>query len=378
MDQPALLILGGYGNTGYPLARLLMQESQVSLVLAGRSLEKAQAAANELNQVFPGERVSALRLDAANQAEMVNVFKGMTMVVVASSTSLYTRQVAEAALQAGIDYLDVQFSSEKMAILREFKDQIVQGGRCFITEGGFHPGLPAALVRYAASQMDELYKANVGSVIKMDWKPLVLSQATLDELLVELNGFKSKIFQDGQWRNASLTSTRDMLRMDFGREFGKQFTFPMYLEEMGELPQVNPSLRETGFYVGGFNWFVDWIAMPVALVALRISPRGMLKPMGRLTRWGLDTFSKPPYGVMLRLEAEGLKNGGKRELKVNLYHPDGYMFTAIPVAACLLQYLDGTIKKPGLWTQANLVEPGRMMKDMQKMGVEMVEEGRVP
>ena len=138
----------------------------------GARLEKAQAAASKLNQDFPGQRVKALQLDAANQAEMVKAFKGMTMVVVASSTSQYTRQVAEAALQAGIDYLDVQFSSEKMAVLRELKDQIVQGGRCFITEGGFHPGLPAALVRYAASQMDELHKANVGSVIKMDWKPL--------------------------------------------------------------------------------------------------------------------------------------------------------------------------------------------------------------
>ena len=41
MDQPALLILGGYGNTGYPLARLLLQESQASLVLAGRSVGKS-------------------------------------------------------------------------------------------------------------------------------------------------------------------------------------------------------------------------------------------------------------------------------------------------------------------------------------------------
>ena len=129
MDQLALLILGGYGNTGYPLARLLLQESQASLVLAGRSVEKAQAAASKLNQDFPGQRVKALQLDAANQAEMVKAFKGMTMVVVASSTSQYTRQVAEAALQSGIDYLDVQFSSEKVAVLRELKDQIVQGGQ---------------------------------------------------------------------------------------------------------------------------------------------------------------------------------------------------------------------------------------------------------
>ena len=52
-----------------------------------------------------------------------------------------------------------------------------------------------------------------------------------------------------------------------------------------------------------------------------------------------------------------------------LYHEDGYMITAIPVAACLLQYLDGSIQKPGLWFQALVVEPERFMSDMKRMGL---------
>ena len=56
-------------------------------------------------------------------------------------------------------------------------------------------------------------------------------------------------------------------------------------------------------------------------------------------------------------------------MEITLYHHDAYMFTAIPVAACLLQYLDGLIRKAGLWTQANIVEPNRFMKDMERMGV---------
>ena len=55
------------------------------------------------------------------------------------------------------------------------------------------------------------------------------------------------------------------------------------------------------------------------------------------------------------------------------FHKDAYMFTAIPVTACLLQYIDGSIRKPGLWTQANIVEPNRLIKDMERMGVQIKE-----
>ncbi len=88
-------------------------------------------------------------------------------------------------------------------------------------------------------------------------------------------------------------------------------------------------------------------------------------------KWGLNSFSKPPYGTLLKLEAQGTRAGKPEALDITLFHEDGYLFTAIPVVACLLQYLDGSIRRPGLWTQANLVEPGRLMKDMERMGVEV-------
>jgi saccharopine dehydrogenase (NAD+, L-lysine-forming) len=378
MTNKTILLLGGYGITGRLIARLLLEQIDIHLVLAGRSRAKAEAAAAELNQVFPGERVSGVAADASDPASMKKALQGADFLLVASSTSQYVRQVSTAALEAGVDYLDIQYSTKKIAALKSMEAEIEKAGLCFITDGGFHPGLPAALIRYAAGCFDTLEKANVGSVIKIDWNTLPVTDATIDELVEEFNDFQMLVYKDGRWKKASMTSTRDFLTMDFGSQFGRQYGAPMFLEELRALPGAYPSLKETGFYVGSFNWFVDWLIMPIGMLALKLWPQRAIHPVGKLMVWGLKAFSKPPYGTLLKVEAQGIKGGQQLAVDVTVSHPDGYVFTAIPVVACLIQYLDGSIRQPGLWTQANIVEPARLMRDMQHMGVEVkvVEHGR--
>ena len=102
METKVILILGGYGNTGRPLARLLLQESDAQLILAGRNQAKAESFAAELNHAFTGNRARGIYADASDEAQLRQAFAGVDLVVVASSTTRYTRQVASAALATRI------------------------------------------------------------------------------------------------------------------------------------------------------------------------------------------------------------------------------------------------------------------------------------
>lgn len=98
--------------------------------------------------------------------------------------------------------------------------------------------------------------------------------------------------------------------------------------------------------------------------------------MGRLMGWSLRTFSKPPYCTALKVEAHGLRAGRPHREEITVIADDAYFLTAAPVVACVLQYLDGGLRRSGLQLQAHAVDPDRLMDDMERMGVEVVDSAR--
>ncbi len=87
MKSKTILILGGYGNTGRPLSRLLLEGSDAQLILAGRNISKARQYADELNSIYTGNRVRGVYADASDTASLRAAFEGANLIVMASSTT---------------------------------------------------------------------------------------------------------------------------------------------------------------------------------------------------------------------------------------------------------------------------------------------------
>jgi saccharopine dehydrogenase (NAD+, L-lysine-forming) len=357
-NNMTILLLGGYGATGKFLTRHLLARTDANLVIAGRSLDKAKAFADSMND----PRVTFVRADAADESSLRASLRGVTLCLVAAPTTTHTGQVARACLDAGADYLDIQFAASKLTALRALEPEILKAGRCFVTEAGYHPGLPSALVRYAAAHMDSLESAPVAGYLNIGNIPYT---EAVDELIEAFKDYDARVFKNGAWTKRG---SYEMRKFNFGAGVGQKLCYSMFFEELGGLPKMFPSLKDTGFYLASVNLLFDTLLTPLIMLGLKLFPVRGVRPLGKLLWWEMTALTKPPYRVILSVEAKGTRNGVPRQVRARIEHADGYELTAIPVVAFLEQYLDGSARKPGLWMMGHLAEPVRLMNDMQALG----------
>ena len=317
-----LLILGGYGYTGKFLAKHLLAQTDANLIISGRSLEKAKSFADELNS----PRVTVRRVDASDADSLAQALQNVNLCLVAAPTTHHAETVVRACIDAKVDYLDVQFSSKKLNALYARENEIKQAGLCFVTEAGYHPGLPAALIRYAATKMDILESAVTAGYLNMNNIPYT---EAVDELMEAFLDYQAQVYKNGAWTKPT---SWEMRSFNFGNDLGKRTCYSMFFEELRILPSLYPSLKETGFYISGSNWLADLIVTPLVFVGIKLAPKRGLRPLGKLMWWAMGK-SRPPYLVALKVEAKGLLKGKQAEAQIRVAHPDGYELTAIPVVA---------------------------------------------
>jgi saccharopine dehydrogenase (NAD+, L-lysine-forming) len=157
--------------------------------------------------------------------------------------------------------------------------------------------------------------------------------------------------------------------VDFGLGFGRRRTFVMEFDELYPLPDRLPGLRRLGFSITmdrATNVASSLIVPALAVTGPR--PRA-IRMCSRLLAWTNRVFARPPYGCVVQMDAEGERGGAPTTVTVRLFHADGYDLTAIAAESMAEQLLDGRAWRPGLHRMGLIVDPDRLLADMQAMGV---------
>jgi hypothetical protein len=370
MESKSMMILGGHGSAGICISRLLLQETDVNLILAGHNYPKAQKAANLLNTEFVGNRVQSMQVDATNPEGLREAFKHCDIVIscVPITALGIGGGVVQAAFDAGTNYIDITLDKDKQQLLQQLGEGIKGSGRYFMTEAGFMPGLPSMMAFLAADRFDKLQCLKFG----MLEKEKTGSYGSAADLLIYAAD-PAYIFKEGTWRKAPVTASA---RIDFGPEFGKQTCYPMDLYELKSLPE-DLDLQEAGFYAAGMNPITD-LVMLFWMVSGLYKYDWSLRLGAKLGIWTVKQFTKPPFTTTILLDAKGEVDHHKETLKIVISHDDGYEATAIAAVAGILQLLDGSIKEPGVKVMGHCVNPNRYLKDIKRLGMKVrIEQGCV-
>lgn len=360
MTTSTILLLGGYGSVGRRLAKLLLQETTAAIVIAGRRLPEAEASCQALRTEFPNRQIEACYADVEEVVSLQRAFQGMDMVLVLTTTPEKARQIAQTALACGCNYLDIFVTAQVWNDLQTLVPEIDQKGKIFISQAGFHPGMLALMTRYGARYFDRYDEA----CLSMAMETALERPEQVAEIIPLITHFDSWLYENGAWRKATY---RDAITVDVGGKFGKMQLYPFWLEEMRSLPQLL-GLKKVGLYISGFNRVVDNLIMPLIMLLDWLGGKRFKKFSERIFFWGVRKFAPNMEGVVLINDARGLKDNQLHGIRLRLEHPDVYLFTVIPVVACLKQILDGQIPV-GLHMMGQVCDTDRLMQDVAAMGV---------
>lgn len=149
-----ILIIGGYGAVGRVMALALADEFPGSVVVAGRSYEKAQALAAE-----SGGKIRPRRVDLAAAHQKPDILNGVSLVVLCLDVP--DVQFVEVCLQRGIHYVDITAEDPILRQIEALDGVAKANGSTAVLSVGLSPGLTNLLARHAQEQFAPLQQVDI-------------------------------------------------------------------------------------------------------------------------------------------------------------------------------------------------------------------------
>jgi hypothetical protein len=166
VDPLKVLILGGYGTFGGRLAQLLADEERLTLIIAGRSRDKAQAFCATLP---PARRAAAVAEMFDRDGDVERQLRAIAPDVVVDASGPFQSygadpyRVVRAAIAAGVNYLDLADGADFVSGVAQFDAEARARGIFVLAGVSSFPVLTAAVVRQLSPGMARV-EAVIGGI----------------------------------------------------------------------------------------------------------------------------------------------------------------------------------------------------------------------
>ena len=155
IDRLTVLIVGGYGTFGGRIVQLLENEPRLTLIVAGRSLKKANAFCNARGDAR-AQLIAAAFDRGGDLAAQLAALHPDILVDASGPFQAYGSEcyrIIEACIAQKVNYLDLADGSDFVAGVRGFDDAARAADRYVLSGVSSFPVLTAAVVRSLSSTM---------------------------------------------------------------------------------------------------------------------------------------------------------------------------------------------------------------------------------
>lgn len=343
-----VLILGGYGTFGGRLAQLLADETRLTLIIAGRSRQKALAFCTTLPA---GAARLAVAFDRNGDVEGQLRAIGPDLIVDATgpfqSYGAEPYRVIKAAISLGIDYIDLADGSAFVKGVAQFDRAARERGIFVLSGASSFPVLTAAAVRRLSESMARI-DTIIGGIAPSPYAGVGLN---VIRAIASYAGQPVQLIREGrQATGYALTETMRYTIAPPGRLPLRNIRFSLVdVPDLQVLPDLWPRLRSVWMGAGPVPEILHRALNALAwLVRLRLVPSlAALAPVFHrainVVRWG-----EHRGGMFVEVGGTD-RDGGetKRSWHLLAEGDDGPLIPSMATEAIIRHCLEGRRPKPG-------------------------------
>jgi len=352
-----ILILGGYGTFGGRLAQLLADQAGLSLLIAGRSLQRAEAFCRTLSGAA---RCSALRFDrdgdvdaplAANKPDLLVDASGPFQIYGADPC-----RVVRACLAAGVHYLDLADSADFVDGIAQFDIEARARGIYLLSGASSFPVLTVAVVRRLAQGLGRVERVSGGIAPS----PYAGVGRNVIRALASYGGRSVALRRDGMSGHGhALTETLRYTIASPGLLPLRNLRFSLVeVPELRILPRLWPELESVWIGAGPVPESLHRMLNGMAwLVRLRLLPS--LLPFAALFHWVIGVLRWGEHRGGMFIAVAGRDGAGRpveRSWHLLAEGGDGPYIPAMAAQGLILHHLAGRAPPTGARTAAGELE----------------------
>ncbi len=334
--MPQVLILGGQGRIGQSVAADLLQHTEASLVLTGRSLH------------YPWEhpRVQWLSLELADQAALTRAISASQLVIHCAGPFRYRDlRVLRTCIAHGVNYLDVSDDRSFTQKALQERSAAETAGITAVVNTGVFPGISNNMVRLGVEQLDAPDQIHLSYVVVGSGGAGVTVMRTT--FLGLQHPFQT--WQNGQWQTTRPYTDREIV--DFPSPYGRSAVYWFDMPEAFTLPEAFPVqtvITKFGSIPDFYN-HLTWMAArsPASIMQRPDTIEFLAKVSHQMTAL---TDRATGIGVAMRAAVQGRKQGRPATYVTTFAHPNTAIAAGHGTGSIAQMLLSKRLQQPGVWS----------------------------